>query len=51
MNIFDKVYIKISCNVITVWVWVKTLWTTVGGRISRHFFLLEILKTLGELHE
>ena len=31
-------YIEISCNVITVLVWVKTLWTTVGGRISRHFF-------------
>ena len=38
-NIFAKIFIEIICNVITVLVWVKTLWTTVGGRISRHFFV------------
>lgn len=47
MNIFDTIYIEINCNVITVLVWVKTLWTTVGGRISRHFFYLKYLRLWG----
>ena len=51
MNIFAKIHIEINCNVITVLVWVKTLWTTVGGRTSRHFFYYKVLKALGELHE
>ena len=47
MYIFAKIYIEINCNVITVLVWVKTLWTTVGGRISRHFFYLKCLRGWG----
>lgn len=39
--------IEINCNVITALVWVKTLWTTVGGRISRHF-LFYYSKVLGK---
>lgn len=40
MNNSVMLCVEINCNVITVLVWVKTLWTTVGGRISRHFFCL-----------
>ena len=50
MNKFAMIYIEINCNVITVLVWVKTLWTTVGGRISRHFFYLKF-SGLEELNE
>ena len=48
MYIFAKICIEINCNDITVLVWVKTLWTTVGGRISRHFFYLKLLKRWGK---
>ena len=46
-NRFARIYIEINCNVITVLVWVKTLWTTVGGRISRHFFYKKHLPLRG----
>lgn len=47
MNISAKIFIEINYNVITVLVWVKTLWTIVGGRISRHFFYSKMHKIFG----